>query len=670
MLKRLLTRAGQIAVTFIGFALLNTVATAFQVETGVSILFPATGFGIVCTMFFGPIAAIGIIGATMVTPWGPSADMTLFVSGVISAIEALIPWLLFHTRRDLQGDLRDMKSLLVFLLFGTVVNTGFSAVAGNLLVIEHPEGLHLVWHEIFVWWLADFTAALLIAMPILAFSGALRRGSASERQPRTIVNTLQIVTAIILFGFAASFATRTYLLNQLEGQRLDQQQVWWETEETLNKMHGNFLRAAFISLNDPRALQMVGDARRLNERYVTDLETAFHDTPHLAARFPIVAEKTREWFSEAESAVVQRTPLPRSEEIVHRTSEEIGELHGTLDSVNASAWNVFASKRTKLMLVANMVDGLVFAILILASVTLLWRVSQPLKEIRGAIDGMRDGEPLDARRISSPYLEFRSIASALEETSRELRDREIALRLQTDRAVAASKHKSEFLAKMSHELRTPLNSIIGFSELLAEQETTIESSRRLAFLSNVSSSARHLLHLINDLLDIAKVESGKMKLHFENVDLRLAIANTVASTTPLFQRKRQELEVALPSEPMMARADISRVEQVLLNLLANANKFSAEGQKIHIRSSASDANSWHIEVIDHGIGISADDQKRIFDEFEQVHPRGPASSGTGLGLALAKRFVEMHGGAIAVESLPGAGARFSIRLPRAMSAEP
>jgi signal transduction histidine kinase len=542
MLKRALTRAGQVLLTFAGFALLNSVATDFQVETGVSILFPATGFGIVCVMFFGPIAAIGIIAATMVTPWAPeNPPQVLFASGVVSSVEALIPWLVFKMRRDLRSDLRDMKSLLVFLVFGTIVNTGVSAIAGNLLVIEHSAGLHLVWHEVFVWWLADFTAALLIAMPVLAFSGALRRGGASEREPRTIVNTLQIVMAIILLGFAASFATRTYVLDRTE----------------------------------------------------------------------------------------------------HSLSQE----------------------RARLMLVANMVDGLVFAIVAVGSFTVLYRVSRPLRQIRGAIDRMRDGEPLKAARISSPYLEFRAIASALEETSRELHDREVALRLQTDRAVAASKHKSEFLAKMSHELRTPLNSIIGFSELLAEQEATIETPRRLAFLDNVTTSARHLLHLINDLLDIAKVESGKMKMHFENVDLRQAIANTVASTTPLFHRKKQELEVAMPPEPMMARADIGRVEQVLLNLLANANKFSGEGQRIQIRSEPEES-AWRIDVIDHGIGISADDQKRIFDEFEQVHPRGPASAGTGLGLALAKRFVEMHGGEIGVESAPGAGARFSVRLPR------
>jgi signal transduction histidine kinase len=114
---------------------------------------------------------------------------------------------------------------------------------------------------------------------------------------------------------------------------------------------------------------------------------------------------------------------------------------------------------------------------------------------------------------------------------------------------------------------------------------------------------------------------------------------------------------------MIARADIGRVEQVLLNLLANANKFSAEGKKIEIRSTSEEA-TWRIDVIDQGIGMSADDQKRIFDEFEQVHPRGPASTGTGLGLALAKRFVEMHGGAIAVESTPGTGSKFTVRLPR------
>src|SRR5258708_22349497 len=135
---------------------------------------------------------------------------------------------------------------------------------------------------------------------------------------------------------------------------------------------------------------------------------------------------------------------------------------------------------------------------------------------------------------------------------------------------------------MSHELRTPLNSIIGFSELLME-DAQVDPQKRRAFLDNVSTSAHRLLGLINDLLDISKVEAGKMPMRFQSIDLRSTIANTVASTMPLFDRKRQHVEVILPDEPMLVRADPARVEQVLLNLLSNANKFSPEGERIDIR---------------------------------------------------------------------------------------
>jgi signal transduction histidine kinase len=216
---------------------------------------------------------------------------------------------------------------------------------------------------------------------------------------------------------------------------------------------------------------------------------------------------------------------------------------------------------------------------------------------------------------------------------------------------------------MSHELRTPLNSIIGFSDLLIEQEETIETPKRLNFLDNVAGSAKHLLKLINDLLDIAKVESGKMKMELVEVDLRMAVANTVASTQSLFVKKRQHVDVALPEQPMMVRADVARMEQVLLNLLSNANKFSPEGDRISIRGEATD-RMWQIEVTDHGIGIAPEDHARIFDEFEQVEIHGIHATGTGLGLALARRFVEAHGGDIGVESALGAGAMFRVRLPR------
>jgi signal transduction histidine kinase/integral membrane sensor domain MASE1 len=667
-LLRVVIGVSQIAVTFVVFALFNAVAHSFELEAGVSILFPATAAAIVCTMYFGPIAAIGVIAGTMVTPWSAGTGLaSLFVSGAISAVEALIPWIVFRVRRELEPDLRDIRSLVTFLVFGTVVNTAFSAIAGNLFVVVHPAGTGIHWNEVFVWWLADFTAALLLAVPILAFAGALRsRVARTDREPRTITNTLQIVTVIILLGFAASFAIRTTLLNRLESERLDQQRLWSDAEETLNEMHRNFLGAAFVNAGDPLALTKLTAARANNDRYVADLTTIFSQPAALprTEQFPRIAAETRAWFRNAERAVsMPRSPPPATETSAHETGALITALHENVDRANASAWEVFGAKRAKLMIVSSIIDALVFAILVLASVTLLVRVSRPFAQVRAAIDAMGAGDPLDASQIQSPYLEFRSIAAALQHTSQELRDREIALRLQTERAVAASRHKSEFLAKMSHELRTPLNSIIGFSELLGEQEGSIELQRRVAFLSNVTTSARHLLHLINDLLDIARVESGKMKLDLENVDLRLAIRNTVASTTPLFARKEQELEVAMPDEPMIVRADLARVEQVLLNLLSNANKFSPAGQKITIRSGG-DAESWRIDVIDRGIGVSTADQRRIFDEFEQVYTRGPNSSGTGLGLALARRFVEMHGGEIEVDSTPGMGAIFTVKLPK------
>jgi signal transduction histidine kinase/integral membrane sensor domain MASE1 len=666
--RQAMKRVAQIAVTFALFSFCNAIAVNFEIEKGVSILFPATAISILACMYFGAWAAIGIVLGTIVTPWSADQSLTLLlISGIISAVEGVIPWAVFRLTRDLHSDLRDMKSLLTFLLFGTVVNTGFSAIAGNIFVVSHPAGVRIVPHEVFVWWIADFTAALLVATPVLAFGGALaaRWRHDPAGRPRTITNTLQIVTVVILLGFATSFAIRNYLLNELEDERLEQQRTWARAEEVLTEMNANFLRAAFVNRDDPGALRKVSEAHARNDGYVASLEHLFAPARELADAFPRVAAATSGWFVRTERSLETGQPVPGDEIVAHQVGREITSLHEKSDRANAKAWTLYAAKRRKIMLVEHLVDGLVLLGLILATATLLLRVSRPFAQIRDAIAAMREGERLDAKRISSTYLEFRSIADALEETANELAQREEELRQQTARAVAASQHKSDFLAKMSHELRTPLNSIIGFTDLLKEQEGVIDTKKRLAFLENVNGSAQHLLNLINDLLDLTKVESGKMKLHFENVDLRRAIANTVASTAPLFTRKKQLIEMMLPEEPMMVHVDVSRVEQVLLNLLANANKFSPEGDKITIRSRAAD-RSWRIEVVDHGIGISAEDQHRIFDEFEQLHRRGPNSTGTGLGLALAKRFVEAHGGVIEVASSLGSGSTFSVTLPRSL----
>jgi signal transduction histidine kinase len=662
-----LIRISQIGVTFALFALLNALAVHFEVENGVSILFPATAVAIVACMYFGVWAAIGIVLATFATPWSPNADFEgLFLSGLVSACEGMIPWLVFRLRRDLYTDLRDMRSFLVFLLFGTVINTAFSAIAGNLLVVSHTTS-GIVWREVFVWWIADFTAALLLATPILAFGGNLGaklRTDRQEAQPRTIVNALQILTVIILLGWGASFAIRLYLLDRLEVDRLAQQHTWSEAATVANRMHSNFLRAAFIERDDPHALAALESARATNAEHITKLQALLRNVaPELQRALPPIASATANWFAAQREVLAGKRSDIGGEESAHLTGRSILALRSMMERGDQKAWLNFSIKRRRIMFVTTLVDVFVLVILLLASATLLLNISRPFAQIRGAIAAMREGATFESRSIDSRYLEFRSLAETIEETATELRRREEELRLQTERAIAASKHKSDFLAKMSHELRTPLNSIIGFSDLLIEQDDVITTQKRIAFLTNVSSSATHLLALINDLLDIAKVEAGKMPMNFEEIDLRNAIVNTVMSTAPLFGRKGQEVELDLAPEPMLVRGDQSRVEQVLLNLLSNANKFSAAGEKITIRTSATD-DRWQIEVADRGIGISVADQQRIFSDFEQVYNGGLHPGGTGLGLALAKRFVEAHGGAIDVRSAVGEGSVFRVTLPR------
>jgi signal transduction histidine kinase len=577
-MRKVLVRIGQIVLTTIVFAICHNIGGSFEIGNAVSILYPATAVSIVACMMFGPLAAIGVILGAILAPWTTDMDVRVIVlSGVVIAAQGLIPWAVFRMRRDLSIDLRDMKSLLAFLIFGVIVNTAVTAIIGDILLIPHPPGVLLVWREVFVWFIADFVAALLLATPILAFGGALLNRGRTET-PRTITNALQIVTVIILLGFAASFAIRAYLMNRLEQDRVAQQRQFLEAQQHLHRL----------------------DAKN-------------HPAPSLGNRDPEVAKRLE------------------------------------------------AARR--IMLVTTLIDAMVFLILVLATVILLYTISRPFAQLRRAIRAMREGDELDTGRIDSRYSEFRSIAETLQETSTELRRREEELRHQTEKALLASQHKSEFLARMSHELRTPLNSIIGFSDLLTEQEATISTPKRLGFLENVRNSARHLLTMINDLLDIAKVESGKMELHFSDLDLRVSIANTIASTQSLFVRRGQHVEVITPDEPMLMRGDAGRIEQVLLNLLSNANKFSPEGGTITVRGEG-EPGAWRIDVVDRGIGISPEDQKRIFDEFEQVSMRVVHATGTGLGLALARRFVEAHGGTISVESAIGTGSTFSVRLPR------
>ncbi|HYE92164.1 MAG TPA: GAF domain-containing protein [Terriglobales bacterium] len=223
----------------------------------------------------------------------------------------------------------------------------------------------------------------------------------------------------------------------------------------------------------------------------------------------------------------------------------------------------------------------------------------------------------------------------------------------------ASRHKSEFLASMSHELRTPLNAIIGFSELLLEDPRAPEDTDAL---ERILRAARHLLALISDILDVAKIEAGRMELELGDVD----VAATIASAMTLVEQRaaRRRIAVDRAVEPGVAtlRADDRKLRQVLLNLLSNAVKFTPDGGRIEVRARR-DGDAVRIAVADTGIGIAPEDREAVFDEFRQLGRHGTTSEGTGLGLALARRFVQLHGGRIWVESEVGRGSTFTFTLP-------
>ena len=232
----------------------------------------------------------------------------------------------------------------------------------------------------------------------------------------------------------------------------------------------------------------------------------------------------------------------------------------------------------------------------------------------------------------------------------------------------ANKHKSEFLANMSHELRTPLNAIIGFSEVLLERLFGDVNEKQVDYLKDIHSSGRHLLNLINDILDLSKVEAGRMELEPSTFDLPSAIANAMA----LIRERAQRHGIALGMDVDPALSDIvadeRKLKQILLNLLSNAVKFTPDGGRIDVRA-RQDESLIRISVADTGVGIAQADQQAVFEEFRQVGGNYTSKQeGTGLGLALTRRFVELHGGTIGVESEPGKCSTFTFTLPRSGSA--
>ena len=329
--------------------------------------------------------------------------------------------------------------------------------------------------------------------------------------------------------------------------------------------------------------------------------------------------------------------------------------------------------RTALLLAAFVAAGIGLSVL------LARRLVRPVKEMRTAAGRIGAGaydERIELRRrdelggladelngmAASLQASVQSLEQKVEERTRELQRALAELSRKGRQLEVASEHKSHFLANMSHELRTPLNAIIGFSQVLQQRLFGPINEKQEEYLDDILSSGNHLLSLINDVLDLSKVEAGQVELEVASLSLREALERGVVMVREPATKHGVRLSLELEPGVDLVEGDERRLRQVIFNLLSNAVKFTPEGGEVVVATASRD-HEVLISVTDTGPGIPPEDHERIFEEFQQTDVGVRQREGTGLGLALSKRLVELHGGRIWVESEPGHGSRFVFTLP-------
>jgi len=260
-------------------------------------------------------------------------------------------------------------------------------------------------------------------------------------------------------------------------------------------------------------------------------------------------------------------------------------------------------------------------------------------------------------------LNGRKVAVVVAEDIAQRKQAQQALIHSKEEAERATRFKDQFLSTMSHELRTPLNAILGFSELISDERFGPLNARQKRYIEHIHTGGRHLLRLINDILDLSKIEAGRLELSIENVRVGPAFGEVISVMSPLATRKSQTLSQNA-SVNLAVRADATRLRQVLLNLVGNAIKFTPEGGHIRLEAALEDSQV-RLEVHDSGPGIPPEEQRRIFEAFYRLRNSSEGIEGTGLGLAITQRLVELHGGQMGLQSEIGKGSCFHFCLPRA-----
>jgi signal transduction histidine kinase len=413
----------------------------------------------------------------------------------------------------------------------------------------------------------------------------------------------------------------------------------------------------FVLTEDPEDLHNYRDAVSDIRETLQELEDAFSGNSRQWARYEALQSAISEKIEFSDRKIELRQSMGFQSAQSFFQSNRNKTLMDTISSIIAEMKteeiSLLQTRRTQADLSAKrllygLILGLALSFFMFLAVY-YYLNHEVLRRRQAEAETMKLNENLE-RRVRERTVELADLNRQLE-----LRNREVE---------HANRMKSEFLTRMSHELRTPLNAIIGFSDLLAEESSGPLNDKQKRFMNHVSAGAKHLLQLINDVLDVSKIEAGKIEFNPVDFIAADAIIEVLSIITPLAESKEIAIDNRIGNEWVL-RADRIRMKQILYNLLTNAVKFTPEGGRVVIE--ASRENKFvHICISDSGIGIPPDEQRMIFEEFHQVGgtTKNPGQ-GTGLGLTITKRLVELHGGRIWVESALSQGSRFSFTIPLA-----
>jgi signal transduction histidine kinase/ActR/RegA family two-component response regulator len=433
----------------------------------------------------------------------------------------------------------------------------------------------------------------------------------------------------------------------------------------------------------PVALESLMREMRFSEAEFAKLREAQAESDALVALEDRAMAAVKGLFPDAEGRYTLRgePDLPLARRLMHgaeyhrakaQIMAPIGEFLTLVEQRTKSEMAALRARGSRLGLATLGLMGLAAAVVLLGVAVLQRRVARPVLELAAAARRAEGGDyagrvqPRGGDEIGLLARAFNQMAAAIERDVGERRRHAEELARAREAAEAANRAKSAFLANMSHELRTPMNAVIGYSEMLEEELQEAGHEQYLADLRKVHAAGKHLLALINDVLDLSKIESGRMDLHLERFDLRAQLEEALATVRPLVEANGNTLAASLEGDLGAMHADLTKLRQALFNLLSNAAKFTRGGSvTLEARREARAGGDWiALCVRDTGIGIPADKLEHIFDEFTQAEEHTARDfGGTGLGLAISRRFCRMMGGDVTVQSRPGQGSSFTIELP-------